>query len=190
MFELIQAKVKVGKNKDNNFGGYKYRSASDILEVAKPIMAEHGCQLILSDTIVQVGERYYIKAEAVVTKDKEEIARADGWAREPENRKGMDSSQITGSTSSYARKYALAGLFALDDETDIDSLEAPEQSAPSDDDKPWFNDDDLKQYRGSMISKIQAGETDAAQIIRNLSKQYKLSKKMRAEISELDGATS
>lgn len=118
----VQKVLKAPKNQYNSFGKYSYRSCEDILEAAKPLCIENGLILTISDDIVAVGERYYIKATAAVTdvKDGEKVE-CSGIAREAEERKGMDSSQVTGSTSSYARKYALNGLFSIDDTKDADA---------------------------------------------------------------------
>jgi hypothetical protein len=117
----IQQKLKVGKSNYNNFGKYKYRSCEDILEAVKPILNENQCLLTMSDDIVGVGDRVYIKATATVTNSDGVTISNTALAREPQVQKGMSDSQITGSASSYARKYALCGLFAIDDNTDTDS---------------------------------------------------------------------
>ncbi|MDY3373349.1 MAG: ERF family protein [Terrisporobacter othiniensis] len=118
----IQQKLNAPKNQRNNFGNYNYRSCEDILEAVKPLLKENKCVLNISDEVVLVGERYYIKAKALV-RDVEtgEFECSEGLAREEESKKGMDSSQITGAASSYARKYALNGLFCIDDNKDSDS---------------------------------------------------------------------
>ena len=117
----IQAELKAPKNQYNEFGKYHYRSCEDILEALKPILAKHQAAVTISDEIVLIGDRYYIKATAalidVENGDKVEVS---AYAREDEQKKGMDASQLTGSTSSYARKYALNGLFAIDDTKDSD----------------------------------------------------------------------
>ena len=117
----IQAELKAPKSQFNKFGGYNYRNCEDILEAVKPLCAKHEIVPLLSDEIVLVGERYYIKAVAKVTDGKDEIA-TTAYARESLDKKGMDESQITGSASSYARKYALNGLFCIDDTKDADFM--------------------------------------------------------------------
>lgn len=118
----VQKVLKAPKNQYNSFGKYSYRSCEDILEAVKPLCIENGLILTISDDIVAVGERYYIKATAAVTDVQDgERVECSGIAREAEERKGMDSSQVTGSTSSYARKYALNGLFSIDDTKDADA---------------------------------------------------------------------
>ena len=116
----IQTKLKAPKNQRNNFGKYNYRSCEDILESVKPLCLKESVTLTLSDELVLIGERYYIKATAKLTDDKESVE-VTAYAREEETKKGMDGSQITGASSSYARKYALNGLFDIDDTKDSDT---------------------------------------------------------------------
>ena len=119
----IQAELKVPKDQENKFGGYTYRSCEDILEKAKPICKKHKVVLVLSDELVNIGDRYYVKATATITNIDEELCdhiTVWAFAREEETKKGMDGSQITGASSSYARKYALNGLFCIDDVKDSD----------------------------------------------------------------------
>ena len=119
-----QNALKAPKGQFNKFGGYKYRSCEDILEAVKPVNAVNGLLLTVSDDVVMVGERIYIKATATIRDtDSEESICNIAWAREPESKKGMDDSQITGTASSYARKYALNGLYCIDDTKDADSNE-------------------------------------------------------------------
>lgn len=115
----IQSELKAPKNQKNTFGNYQYRSAEDILEAVKPLLKKNECHLTISDEIVMVGERIYVKATARLSKG-EEVVEVTAFAREEESKKGFDSSQLTGSTSSYARKYALNGLFCIDDTKDSD----------------------------------------------------------------------
>lgn len=117
----IQSELKAPKTQFNKFGGYKYRKAEDILEAVKPLLAKQKCTLIITDDIVLVGNRIYVKATATIKNEKGESETSTGWAREEETKKGMDGSQITGASSSYARKYALNGLLAIDDNADSDT---------------------------------------------------------------------
>lgn len=119
----IQSKLKAPKNLYNSFGKYKYRNAEGILEAVKPLLKEYGCELIITDTIVNVGNANYIKASCILTNSEGEMRCVDGWARESEGKKGMDDSQMTGTASSYARKYALNGLLLIDDTKDADTDE-------------------------------------------------------------------
>lgn len=114
----IQQELKAPKSQRNTFGNYNYRSCEDILEAVKPLLGE--ATLIINDEIVVIGDRYYVKATATLKNDKEEFT-AIAYAREALDKKGMDASQITGATSSYARKYALNGLFLIDDTKDADT---------------------------------------------------------------------
>ena len=117
----VQSELKAPKNQYNSFGKYKYRSCEDIIEAVKPILAKHGLVLTLSDAIEYVGDRYYIYVTATVADNESSIA-TEALAREADTKKGMDAAQITGSASSYARKYALSGLFLLDDSKDADAM--------------------------------------------------------------------
>lgn len=118
----IQKELKAPKSQTNSFGGYKYRSCEDVLEAVKPLLSANKCVLLLKDDVVEVGGRVYIKAVATLV-DAEAPADNVGctaFAREEETKKGMDASQVTGAASSYARKYALNGLFCIDDTKDSD----------------------------------------------------------------------
>lgn len=132
----IQAKLKAPKNQFNNFGGYKYRSCEDILTAVKPLL--NGAVLLLEDELVPVGNRYYIKATAMLMLGNEHIS-TTAWAREEESKKGMDAAQITGSVSSYARKYALNGMFLIDDSQDPDT-QKPEEKKPEPKQEPKPSD--------------------------------------------------
>ena len=130
----IQSKLKSPKGQTNNFGHYRYRSAEDILEAVKPLLAENGCSLTISDDIVLVGNRIYVKATAILSNDGQSI-QTTAFAREEDSKKGMDASQVTGAASSYARKYALNGLFCIDDTKDEDALNVnKEYTQPTKDD--------------------------------------------------------
>ena len=125
----IQVELKAPKNLYNSFGRYKYRNAESILEAAKPLCAKYGCTLTVSDEVILIGSRYYIKATATVQDKDGNAASANALAREDETKKGMDGAQITGTASSYARKYALNGLFCIDDTKDPDTNEYHNQTA-------------------------------------------------------------
>lgn len=125
----IQSELKAPKSQFNKFGGYKYRKAEDILEAVKPLLNKQKCTLTITDDIVMVGNRIYVKATATIKNEKGECDTTTGWAREEESKKGMDGSQITGASSSYARKYALNGLFAIDDNADSDTTNDGEHQA-------------------------------------------------------------
>lgn len=123
----IQEKLKAPKGQHNNFGNYNYRSCEDILEALKPLLKESGLTLTLDDSIESAGNRIYIKATAKLQNSDGESIENHAFAREAETKKGMDDSQITGTASSYARKYALNGMFLIDDAKDADSNEYKNQ---------------------------------------------------------------
>jgi hypothetical protein len=115
----IQSKLKAPKSQFNKFGNYAYRNAEDILEAVKPLLAENGLYQTISDDVVSIGDRNYVKSTVSVS-DGTDTVSATAMAREPQEQKGMNDSQITGSASSYARKYALNGMYAIDDTKDAD----------------------------------------------------------------------
>ena len=126
----VQAELKAPKGQHNSFGKYDYRSAEDIIEAVKPLLKENGLFLTMSDDIVLIGDRYYVKATVSVTDIVTgESVQTSALAREAAQKKGMDESQVTGTASSYARKYALNGLFAIDDNRDADTDEYQQQTS-------------------------------------------------------------
>jgi len=116
----VQKELKAPKSQRNNFGNYNYRSQEDILEAVKPLLADNGLHMFITDEIIQVADRVYVKATVTISNGEKELS-VSASARESESKKGMDESQITGATSSYARKYALNGLFLIDDTKDADA---------------------------------------------------------------------
>ena len=127
----IQSRLKAPKSQNNNFGHYRYRSAEDILEAVKPLLKENGCSMVISDDIVQIGNRIYVKSTVKLTNGTDNVT-TTAFAREEDTKKGMDASQVTGAASSYARKYALNGLFCIDDTKDADALNtSPEYTQPA-----------------------------------------------------------
>lgn len=126
---IIQSKLNAPKNLYNKFGGYAYRSAEGILEAVKPLLTEQNCELTITDEIVLIGDRYYIKATAAIINATGEIREVSAYAREEDTKKGQDVAQITGSASSYARKYALNGLFCIDDNREPDMTQ-PDEDKP------------------------------------------------------------
>lgn len=161
----IQQELKAPKGQYNSFGKYKYRSCEDILEAVKPLLAEHGFVLLLNDEILSLGTRFYIKATAsIVDSEGKTIAQTSALAREEETKKGMDGSQITGAASSYARKYALNGLFAIDDNKDSDttntqSKEQKTKSTPS----------PRGEGRGEVSTNLQTPTNEDLEIYQTLS---------------------
>lgn len=162
---LIQSELKAPKGNKNTFGNYNYRSAEDILEAVKPICKKHNTVLVLDDEMIQVGDRYYIMATAKLI-DLEETAsiNASAYARESLTKKGMDDSQITGTASSYARKYAMNGLFNIDDTKDADTDEYQKQTKGTDYNK------ELKKY-----------VADNGLDINEIAREYKLNAKSSQE---------
>jgi hypothetical protein len=156
----IQQKLKAPKGQTNSFGNYKYRSCEDIVEALKPILAEHDLWLNISDEIVHLGDRFYVKATAAIYKTSDDlkdsigIAVSTAYAREPESKKGMDEAQITGATSSYARKYALNGLLAIDDTKDADSHD---NSEPQHRFKPGEKDRVIKGVKEALFNGDEHG---------------------------------
>lgn len=128
----LQQELKAPKNQRNNFGNYNYRSCEDILEALKPLLVKFGATLTISDEIVMIGDRYYVKATAKLNFNKEENYEASAYAREADTKRGMDDSQITGTASSYARKYCLNGLFCIDDTKDADTDEFKKSTEKAD----------------------------------------------------------
>lgn len=151
ILQKIQQKLKAPKNQRNSFGGYNYRSCEDILEALKPVLAEFNAAVLLSDEIVQMGTRWYVKATATLKTETESVS-VTAYAREAETRKGMDDSQITGSASSYARKYALNGLFGIDDTKDADTMDNRQTFSQPKKDDPF-----------SVLDKKHAKAMQAAQ---------------------------
>lgn len=137
----VQSELKAPKGQYNKFGGYNYRSCEDILEAVKPLLNKHGLVLVLTDSVSEQGDRFYVRAEArLIDADNGDEIKTDAYAREALTRKGMDDSQVTGSTSSYARKYALNGLFCIDDNKDADTWNnAPQGRSNARNDSPKGN---------------------------------------------------
>ena len=159
----IQQNLKCAKTQRNDFGKYNYRSCEDIFEAVKPLLETEKLVLVMSDELVQIGDRYYIKATATIQDfDKNVIASNTAYAREEENKKGMDGSQITGASSSYARKYALNGLFLIDDVKDSDTTNVGD----SDDIKDVKQAENYKltfgKHTGKTLKEITENEPDYA----------------------------
>ena len=152
----IQNELKCNKNQFNKFGGYAYRSCEDILEAVKPLLKKEKVVLTISDELQYIGNRYYIKATAtLIDTESEATISNSAYAREEETKKGMDGSQITGASSSYARKYALNGLFGIDDNKDSDTTNI--QSKEEKEDKkasPKQIELIQKYYQGENLTKL------------------------------------
>ena len=146
----VQTELKAPKNQHNSFGKYDYRSAEDIIEAVKPLLKDNGLFLNMSDDIVLIGDRYYVKATVSVTDIVTgESVQTSALAREAAQKKGMDESQVTGTASSYARKYALSGLFAIDDNRDADTDEYTRQTRGS------TNDELRSKAMHSLVTEMQ-----------------------------------
>ena len=127
----IQAELRAPKSQYNDFGKYHYRNAEDILQAVKPLLQKYRCQLTISDDIIAVGDRIYVKAICTITDQDGNTESVTAFAREASSKKGMDDSQVTGTASSYARKYALNGLFLIDDTKDADTNQFRQQQDAS-----------------------------------------------------------
>ena len=163
----IQAELKAPKNLYNSFGKYKYRNAESICEAVKPLLSKYKCVLFLTDSVQVVGDRFYLKATATIRDmASDESVSVDALAREPISKKGMDESQITGTASSYARKYALNGLFLLDDTKDADTDEYHNQTQSGTNDKPKTITKEMYEELKELCSKA---ERDEAYIAKSMS---------------------
>lgn len=151
----VQARLKAPKGQMNKFGGYKYRSCEDILEAVKPLLEENKLVLVLGDEIELIGDRWYVKATAKIIGEDGDVTNS-AYAREAESKKGQDESQITGTASSYARKYALNGLFLIDDTKDAD--------ATNDHQKPKAATRPKQAAKPKAAAKPQDGELKAAKV--------------------------
>jgi len=155
----IQTELKAPKSQYNNFGKYKYRSLEDIMEALKPIMKEVGACLVVEDDIKMVGDRIYVVAKATLfNAEGDDSISAQAMARESLQKKGMDESQITGTASSYARKYCLNGLFAIDDTKDADSMDNSQDNRPT---ASKATADDKKQIWGEFVNACNYQQVDA-----------------------------
>lgn len=157
----IQVELKAPKDRVNKFGGFSYRNCEDILNALKPLLDAEGCAVILNDDVVQIGDRFYIKATATLYDENGENISNTAYAREPLQKKGADESQITGASSSYARKYALAGLLAIDSAEDIDEKEPPKEEPkeePKETDVPRASEVQIKILK--QLAEKQGKELD------------------------------
>lgn len=159
----IQCKLKAPKNQHNSFGKYSYRNCEDILEALKPLLAEFGAAIFITDSIEKIDNRFYVKATVCFLDTENESCSpimATAFAREEESKKGMDGSQVTGATSSYARKYALNGLFAIDDNKDVDNGQADDTpNAPENPDDEKF-DTSIKYATSEQIAYLKQSYND------------------------------
>ena len=185
----VQQLLKAPKNQRNTFGNYNYRSCEDILEAVKPHLNNLGLSLLISDSIEAVSDRVYVKATARLYDGKELIAETSAFAREPQEKKGMDTSQITGATSSYARKYALNGLFAIDDTKDADTMDNRESAkTKADRPKPQTPDIDTDLIEGlkekSTVAELNKYVTQYKDTVQDLDAFRTAYKKKLAELKK------
>jgi len=182
LLNTIQQSIKVEKGQWNDFSKFKYRNCEDILKAVKPLLVD--ANLVLTDEIINLGERYYIKATAKLIDGNGSSIESYGWAREAENKKGMDECQLSGSTSSYARKYALCGLFAIDDGIDSDSMDNSKSAKVPEKETKWYNLDKAK--TDQMLAKLKSGEQTNQGIIDSLKNAgFAISKKTKEDIMGL-----
>ena len=176
----VQAELKAPKNQHNSFGKYDYRSAEDIIEAVKPLLKDNGLFLNMSDEIVLIGDRYYVKATVkVVDVVTGESVQTSALAREAAQKKGMDESQVTGTASSYARKYALNGLFAIDDNRDADTNEYARQTSQ--------NTAGARSTRNAYTSKGSASDELRSKAMHSLTKEMQRIGASGEEVSALCG---
>lgn len=166
----IQAELKAPKDKVNSFSHFYYRSAEGILEAVKPLLKKYEVALTLDDDIVLIGNRFYIKATATLQDENDKISKS-AFAREEESKKGYDASQLTGATSSYARKYALNGLFCIDDNKDADTDEYhnQQQNAPKPQARQQSNPQPQAQAVDNETLQLALSEVKAAQSKQSLN---------------------
>ena len=176
----VQAELKAPKNQHNSFGKYDYRSAEDIIEAVKPLLKDNGLFLNMSDKIVLIGDRYYVKATVkVVDVVTGESVQTSALAREAAQKKGIDESQVTGTASSYARKYALNGLFAIDDNRDADTDEYARQTSQ--------NAAGARPMRNAYTSRGSANDDLRSKAMHALSKEMQRVGASGEEVSALCG---
>ena len=184
----IQNELKAPKSQFNKFGGYKYRSCEDILEAVKPICKKYGAVLVISDKLENIGDRYYIKAMAELIDTEEENVSVcnTAYAREEESKKGMDGSQITGTASSYARKYALNGMFLIDDTKDADTDEYHNQTTQTQSrtklTKTFLKEHGNERISGDEIKKLKTACINAGE---SMSLERALTACKRSSIEEI-----
>lgn len=159
ILSIIQTEIKAHKSQFNSFGKYNYRKAEDILEALKPLLAKHNSAIILTDEVVCVHDRVYVKSTATLKTPVGEESSV-GYARESEKKSGMDEAQITGACSSYARKYALGGLLALDDTQDADATNTHEKETPKKEEPTPTTKDEGSQSSSSDGGKKKANKTE------------------------------
>ena len=172
----IQSELKAPKSNYNGFGKFHYRSCEDILEAVKPLLAKEKCTLTLSDDIVAIADKVYVRATATISDGKEQYS-TSAYARESENKKGMDESQMTGTASSYARKYALNGLFLIDDTKDADTNEFQQTKQKAEQKSKKKTETGKEEWRVKILKLAKEKGITAI----DLAKKYKLNNSTSAE---------
>ena len=180
----VQSELKAPKGQFNKFGNFSYRSCEDIIEAVKPILAKYSLILNINDEVVLIGDRFYIKATAKITDGVDEVS-ATAYAREPNEQKGMNESQITGSTSSYARKYALNGLLAIDDNKDADTMEYQKQQKLNHNEKKeeMITEEQVKLIH-VLFGKIEKSEKQIFKNFENSVAKLNVYKKFKVKTSK------
>ena len=183
----IQNELKVPKNQRNNFGNYNFRSCEDILEEVKPICQKNNVVITVSDEIKQIGERYYVEATAsLIDIETSEKIVNKASAREEDSKKGMDASQVTGASSSYARKYALNGLLAIDDNKDADTDEFAKQQQNKGTNKPITKKESIKTISVPQQKRLFALANNRTDVVKNVITRYKYDKTEQIKVSDYD----
>lgn len=170
---IVQQNISVPKGQRNEFGKFNYRSCEDILEQARPLCNDNGLVIKLTDKIVNIENRFYVEATAmVIDVDSGEVFSTTAYAREADEKRGMDSSQVTGASSSYARKYALAGLFSLDDNKDADTMDNTSQ-------------EDKDKVLKSICRTIRANKIDNGLVTKIIENKYRKFNSRQLTLEEL-----
>ena len=174
----IQSELKAPKSNYNGFGKFRYRSCEDILEAVKPLLAREKCMLTMTDEVVAITDKVYIKATAtIIDLDNKVHCSTSAYARESENKKGMDESQMTGTASSYARKYALNGLFLIDDTKDVDTNEFQQTKQKAEQKSKKKTETGKEEWRVKVLKLAKEKGITAI----DLAKKYKLNNSTSAE---------
>ena len=188
--QLIQGVLRAPKGQFNSFGNYKYRSCEDIVEAVKPLLKTYECFLTMSDELVMVGDRYYIKSTCTITNKEGKQVTTYWWAREEESKKWLDGSMLSGCASSYARKYWLCWLLAIDDGVDSDSLNKWEvkETKSEDDDKEWITKEQIiwMKDKTDWIKWFK----DAESFVKAAREKYKVSKENAKALEEIYNITT
>lgn len=176
----IQNELKAPKSNFNSFGKYRYRSAEDILTAVKPLLAKYSCTMTITDEVVFIGGRFYIKATATITDEDGNTESVSAFAREDESKKGMDGSQITGTASSYSRKYCLNGMFLIDDTKDADTDEFHNQTQDTKLTKAYIKQHGSERIGSDEIQKLRTACINAGEKM-SLEKALQACKKERID---------